>query len=470
MTARRNALHDFRETVDILDQSNQLIRIRREVDPRFELGAVIAAAEGQGKACLFEKVKDSELPVVGGVLSSFQKIGLALGRQNSGFDSFDHADMFVAAGQSPIPPEWVETGPVKDVILTGDDVDCTSLPVPTFFALDSGPFITGAVGISRDSETGVLNVGVYRTLILGPDRIVINASTMSDLRKIYDQAAARGEAMPIVLAIGADPALLMSGVSKVRPGQSEIDVAGALQGRPVQLTKAETSDLPVPANAEIVIEAQVIPGETFENTLGEYAGQYGPETAPISKVTAITRRKDAIYHAIMAGANREHNTLGEISVYQMRQMLIDELRKKFPSIKDLTVVVKPRLTGTMMQLFISINKSNDAEPRELIREAFEMSAGFLPVSRIIKRIVVVDEDVDIHDYGDVEWAIWSRVADPEKIIIIPDAVSWELDRAAKEGGQSVRVGFDATMDLDDVDKLVRPAIPGFENVRLEDYL
>jgi len=464
-------VHDFRKTVELLEKRGELTRIAKEVDPRFELGAVLAATENQGNACRFEHVKGSDLPVVGGVFSSMKNVAVALGQEDpENFTTLDHAAMFARANQSPVPPREIDTGPVKEVVLTGDDANITKLPVPTFFALDSGPFITAAVGITRDPETGVLNVGVYRTLILGPDRIVVNASTMSDLRRIYDAGAAAGEPVPLVLAIGADPALLMAAVSKVRPGLSELDVAGGLQGRPVELTRAETCDLPVPANAEIVIEALAMPDERVENTLGEYAGQYGPETAPVSRVTAITRRRDAMYHCIMAGANPEHNTLGEISVYQMQQMLKDELRKQFPSIIQLEVVVKPRLTGTMMQLFVSMQKSSDEEPRRLIREAFKATAGFLPLSQIIKRIVVVDEDIDIFDYGDVEWAIWSRVADPDKIIIIPDAISWELDRSAKEGGRSVRVGIDATMDLADVDKLVRPVIPGYENVRLEDYL
>ncbi|MGI9309085.1 MAG: UbiD family decarboxylase [Gammaproteobacteria bacterium] len=462
---------EFRKLVVRLEESGELVRIAREVDRKYELGAVQSKLERSGKAVIFDKVKGSGMPVIGGLMTDIRRIGMALGRADPDhFDNFQHAAEFGQANAAPVKPETVDTGPAKEVIQTGDDVDLTALPVPTYFEFDSGPFITSAVGISLDQDSGEYNVGVYRTLILGRRRMVVNASSMSDLRRIYNNAESTGGSMPIVLAIGADPALLMAAVSKAMPGVSEIDIAGALQGQPVRLAKAETSDLPVPVDAEIVIEGTIDFSEKVENTLGEYAGQYGPETAPVAIATAITHRKDALFHAITAGANPEHNTLGTISIYSMRAMLTNALRERFPNIKQLDLVVKPRLTGTMMQIFISIAKKNDEEPKQLIREAFDFDGGFLPLSRIVKRIVVVDEDVDIFDYGDVEWAIWSRVADPDKIIILDHYTSWELDRSAKEGGKSVRVGIDATMDLEDVDELIRPRAPGFENIDLNEYI
>jgi 2,5-furandicarboxylate decarboxylase 1 len=124
----------------------------------------------------------------------------------------------------------------------------------------------------------------------------------------------------------------------------------------------------------------------------------------------------------------------------------------------------------MLHLVMSIRKKNDAEPGELIEAAFKAAGGFFPVSRITKRVIVVDDDVNVHDLADVEWAVWSRVAEASKYRVIPDVESWELERCAKEGRGSLRLGIDGTMDMEDREKLQRPLIPGAEKVRLADYL
>jgi 2,5-furandicarboxylate decarboxylase 1 len=355
------------------------------------------------------------------------------------------------------------------MVRTGQDANLGELPVPTFFELDSGAFITGGVGVSRIPGTGEMNIGFYRTLILGRARMAVNASSMSDLRRFYDHARQRGESMPIALAIGVDPALLMAAACKLPPDRSELGVAGALTGKPVELVSCETSELLVPANAEIIIEGRVDFSREVENTLGEFAGQYGPASGPVTEVTAITRRRDARFYSILAGRNPEHNTIGGIVTYSLRRDITAALRKLCPAIKRLNVFIDPRL-GSMVHIVVSIDKQDDTEPGRIIDAAFRGSGEFFPVSRITKRIVVVDEDIDVNDPIDVEWAIWTRVAVASKIHLFPDVISWELDRAAKAGGKSLRIGIDATMDLADRDKLIRPRIPGAENLCVEDYV
>jgi 2,5-furandicarboxylate decarboxylase 1 len=381
----------------------------------------------------------------------------------------DQAKVYAQAVQAPIAHTEVTSAPVKDVVLTGDDIDLSAIPVPTCFELDSGAFMTGAVGISRDPVHGQLNMGFYRGWITGKDTLVVNASSMSDLRRIYAAAKESGEPMPIALAIGVPPALLMAASGKTPPGVSEIDIAGGLMGKAVEMIKCETSDLLVPAAAEIIIEGLVDTSTWLENTLGEFAGQYGPEVAPQTRITAITHRRDAMYFSIMAGRNPEHNTLGAVSTYGMQKAVEDTLCKQFPNIKENNVACEPRL-GTMMHMFISIDKTSDAEPRKLLDAAFDASAGLFPVSMIVKRIVVVDSDVDVFDLEDVEWAIWSRMSKADKIRALPNVRSWELERCTDENQTSARVSIDATMDMDLVDKLIRPIIPGAEDIKLDDYL
>lgn len=463
-------MHDFRGLVKMLEERGELYRISRPVEPRFEMPAVMEQVERERRAFLFENVAGAKFPVVGGVLNRMECYGWALGsRPGEPFTAQDLDARFEQAKAAGIPPRHVGGGPVQEVIRTGADINLADLPVPTVFELDSGAFITAAVGISRNPRTGKLNVGVYRTLILGRNIVAVNASSLSDLRKFYQHAEKAGEPMHIALAIGVEPALQMAASCKLPPDQSELDLAGALQGRAIDLAKCATSDLLVPANAEMIIEGRVDFSRKIENTLGEFAGQYGPETAPVTEVTAITHRRDAMFYSILAGKNPEHNTLGSVATFAIQRALAGALRKQLPAIRDINVYLDPKF-GSMAHIVISIRKQDDAEPMALIEAAFRAAGGFFPVSHITKRIVVVDDDVDVHDLNDVEWAIWSRVADAGKFRVIPDVESWELERCAKEGRGSLRLGIDATMDMEDREKLQRPVIPGADKVRLADYL
>jgi 2,5-furandicarboxylate decarboxylase 1 len=464
-------MHDFRSFSRSLEDRGELVRIRRPVDSKFELAAVMTRLEAAGKAFVFENVRGSRFPVAGGLFNRIERFGLALGH-TAGASSFTHDDLdrlIEQARANPVPPRLVQEGPSGECSETGAEIDLRALPVPQFFEFDSGPFITAAVGIARNPRTGALNVGFYRTLILGPDICAINASSLSDLRRFYQHAEKAGDEMPIALAIGVEPAVLFAAACKLPPTVSEFDVAGGLKGAPIEMTTARTSDLPVPANAEFIIEGKVDFSRRIDNVLGEYAGQYGPESAPVTRVTAITHRHDPIFYSIMAGRNPEHNTIGQIATYGIRRDLTARLRQLSPAIRGVHVFTDPAL-GAMVHVVIAIDKQDDEQPKALIRQAFAAPGSIFPVSRITRRIVVVDGDIDITSLEDVEWAIWTRVADPSKIIVIPNVESWELDRVSREGRGSLRLGIDATMDMSDRDALRRPRTPGLENIRLEDYL
>jgi 2,5-furandicarboxylate decarboxylase 1 len=463
-------VYDLRSFAALLEEQGELVRINKEVDRKFELPALLQQLEQSGKAFIFSNIKGARFPLIGGLLNSTTRLGQAVGNDTSaGYDHRNHSAAYGAALANLQQHEVVTSAPVKDVVLTGDDIDLADIPVPTFFELDSGAFITGAVGISCDPVDNRLNMGFYRSLVTGRDRLVINASSMSDLRRFYAAAEESGEPMPIALAIGVPPALLMAASGKTPPGVSELDLAGGLAGQPIEMVKCETSDLLVPAAAEMIIEGVVDFTTKVENTLGEFAGQYGPETAPTTQVTAITHRKDAMFYSIMAGRNPEHNTIGAISTYGMQQIIAQNLREQFPNISDINIACEPKL-GAMLHIFISIDKQDDAEPKRLLEAAFAATAGIFPVSMITKRIVVVDQDVDVYDLEDVEWAIWTRMSTTDKVMKIDGVRSWELERCVNDNMESARIGIDATMDMDSVDKLLKPVIPGSETIHLEDYL
>lgn len=463
-------MHDFRTLARILEERGEIYRIGRPVERRYEMAAVMEKVERQRRGYLFENVRGAAFPAVGGLLNRLECYGWALGTTPG--EPFGQAQLdarIEAAKARPVAPQVLGTGPVKEVVLRGADIDLGRLPVPTYFAEDSGPFMTSAVGIARNPATGKLNFGIYRVLVLGRDSVAVNASTLSDLLRFYRAAEQSGQPMQLALAIGADPALLIAASCKFPPEVSEVEIAGGLNGGPLPMVKCETSELLAPARAEMVIEVTMDTSRKIENTLGEFAGQYGTEIAPVGRVDCITHRRDALFYTILAGRNPEHNTLGAVATYGIQRNLSADLRRQFPAIADINAFIDPRL-GAMVHLVVSIDKKTDAEPRELIAAIFKASGGFFPVSHITKRVIVVDTDIDVHDMADVEWAMWSRVADARKYTIIPDVQSWELERCAKPGRGSLRMGIDATMDLEDRENLKRPVIPGAAGVRLEDYV
>ncbi len=461
---------DFRGLIRLLEQRGELYRISRPVDPKFEIAAIMEQVDQQRRAFLFENVIGARFPVVGGLLNRAECFGWALGSTpGEPFNANDLDARFEAAKRNLIAPREVPTAPVKEVVRRGEQIDLPDLPVPTFFELDTGPFITAACGISRNPHTGQLNVGIYRSLIVGRNTIAVNASSLSDLRNFYKHAEQRGESVPVALAIGVEPALQMAATCKLPPDQSELDLAGGLQGKPIDLVKCETSDLLVPANAEMIIEVEVRFTGNVDNTMGEFAGQYGLEAGPVAEVTAITHRKDAMFYSILAGRNPEHNTLGSIATFSIRRALLDALRSQLTGVIDIDFFLETRM-GAMGHIVMSMRKQNDSEPMALIEAAFRAAGGFFPVSQITKRIIVVDEDVNVHDLADVEWAMYSRIARADKYRVIPDVKSWNVERCAKGEKGSLRLAIDATMDIEDRARLLRPVIPGASGIRLADYL
>lgn len=465
---------DFRALVALREQRGELVRIAREVDPRHEMPALMAQCEAQHKAVLFERVRGSRFPVVGGVLNHLQALGWACGSVPG--EPFGEAELLARVDHALVhrmSPVEVQAGPVQEVVLQGAQIDLATLPVPTVFEGDSGPFITGACGIARHPETGALNVGVYRVLVLGRDRLAVNAVPGSDLAAIYQHHEAAGTPMDIALVIGADPALLMAAVCRLPAGDSELGLAGGLRGRALDLVRCKTSALRVPAVAELVIEGRVDFTHHVENTLGEFAGQYGTESAPVTVVQALTHRHDAMLHAVLAGRHAEHVTLGTMATAGLRRTLAKALRAALPPLAGLHVYLEPAL-GSMAHVVLAVDKTDDDTPQQLIDAAFAapvpVPGGTAPASFLVKRVVVVDPDIDVHDLADVEWALWTRTARATKFRIEGGVESWDLERCARRGSGSLRVAVDATMDIADRERLRRTVIPGAATVRLADYL
>ena len=462
---RRN----FRQIIDFLEQEGELVRIKKKISPNKEMAALMWQLEQQNKAFIFENVENSNMPAVGGLFTSYNRLQLIFNEKAAGnFTKDDAGKMIQDAIQQPIKTIEISHGPVNEVVLSEDEVNLEQLPIPTFFELDSGAFITAAVGIFRKPE-GHLNAGFYRSNVLGKNHVIINASSLGDLRKSYNWYRENNKKMAVALVLGAPPSLLMAAAAKSPNEISELEVAGGIVGSGLKMVQCQHSDLLVPAEAEMIIETEVDLNNMLPNTLGEFGDQYGTEEAPLATVKTITKRKDAMFYTLMAGRAKEHNTLGYLAVYGLVRGVTQKIKANNSSIMAVKIHNDTKI-GPLMHVVVAIKKESDEQPEKIIEEVFNTNIGLHKLSWMAKRVIIVDEDIDITNMEDVEWATWTRVARAEKIHLYSDFNTWEIDRSALPNNTSLRVGIDATKDLNQVDNLVRPVITGIDDVDLKDYL
>jgi 2,5-furandicarboxylate decarboxylase 1 len=484
---------DMRSFVNFLERRGDLVRVKREVDPKYEMAAVLSRLEERDQAGLFEKVRGSSIPVVGELYQNPTRMALALGLPyEKEYDQLEIWNKVQHAIDHPTSYREVTDSPVKEVVKTGDDVNMRDLPVPTIYEEDGGPFITMAADIVRNEETGVLNFGVHRIQVFGKNTITLASGSSSDLWQVIQRGRRTGKTIDVAVAIGVDPASLFAAVSSAPSNVSELEVAGTLRGKPLEVVRCETVDLLAPANAEIIIEGKIDTANwVLEGPFGEWHGLYGghPEM-PLTKVTAICRRSDAIFEMDLGGRAKEHLNLCETLTSQtLRLELLQELRSRFSGvrIKDLNIP----WSGCTWHMTIAIKKRSERDPKDIIDAAFNYVArsGFergVPLSSMVKRIVVVDEDIDIHNIQDIDWALASRVPDESRIIVTPNVPTWTSEFVAKPRNplgphvhdtndslalsKSCRISVDATMPLEKIEELKRPKIPGIENTNVKDYL
>lgn len=454
---------DFRNFVDLLDSADKLLRIRKPVNPEYELGALLRQAERRGKAIWFEKVSGADFPAVGGIMSEPDQHAWSIGRSPVTMaQPGAWGNLIRAARDKPLPAIVRTSGPAATVVRRGAEIDINCLPVPLFFSGDTHRFITAGIGIVIDPETGIQNAGFYRAPVLDGQRIAVNAGVSSRLNQIYSEAATQGRSLQLAYIIGAPPALLITAGCRIGRAEADLDIAGALQGSPLELLRCQSSDLLVPAGAEFIIEAEVDFSDYVEHTMGEFPDQYGTSRSPVARITAITHREDAVMHTIMAGMNREHNALGVYIFSELRAALLTHLSRRFTCLRDIEIDFTPPRTGNRSQVTIAIDSDMGQQPADIIAAAFEFGYEGFSMEHILQRVVVVDSDIDIRKHSDVEWAIAMRANSKARMGMI--------ETPGRKGGSIVRFGIDATLGTERRESARRPVIPGEDHYPLDDYL
>ncbi|NQU72173.1 MAG: UbiD family decarboxylase [Rhodospirillales bacterium] len=449
--------------------SDYFVSVSRPVDPLFEPCVIQQKLQAAGKFPVIrcENMNGSELPLVTNLLGSYSLLGLALGVDPDESKS-NILKRFRERGANPLPTKTVarDEAPVKQIVMTGDDIDLSKLPIIHHAEEDSGKYITVGTLVVRDPDTGVINAGIYRHEIQGKDKIGCMFNPAHHAGYIYRRHRELKKPMEAILFLGHHPAAVMGSQLRGSIDGDEYEFMGGLMDEPLEVIKGETVDLPVPAYAEIVIEGILDPNnETDDGPFAEYTGFYGPAKDPIGlmQITAITMRSDAIYHDLDP-AHPEHNLAG---VLTFESVVFDSVKQLVPSV---TAVHLPASGVYTFTAFIQIKKGFPGEG---------MSAGLAAIAATseIKIAVVVNEDIDIYNEEEVWWAVATHFEADTGLAIIPNAVGSHLNPSAygevrtEKGPMNSKMIIDATRPATlPFATRIRPHKETWDRIRLEDYI
>jgi UbiD family decarboxylase len=400
--------------------------VTQEVDPAFEITAIVVKLEREAKkrpVLLFEKVKGTRFPVLTNLHASRSRLAAAM---RCAPDQMLRA--YLAAMDKPIPPTVVAKGPVKDVILKGEQIDLHDLPQIIHHEGDAGVYLTSAISFAKDPASETWNCAYNRLMIKGRDTTSIHLTLGKHLWEFQRIAEARGEALPVAFAVGVHPAIALGSLAIGSIDEDERAIMGALLGEPLELVTCETSDVLVPAHAEMVIEAEILPGaRTPEGPFGEFTGySLGQRDREVVKVKAITHRAGAWFQDITV-AHLDHLLLSTIP---MEANLYRAVRAMIPSVKAV------RVPGPFT-CYVSIEQRLPGQAKNAL-------LAVLGADLYMKRVVVVDHDVDVFDDRQVNWAIATRCQPDRDITVITQARGSDLDPSTKEDGLTAKWGVDAT--------------------------
>ncbi|MGH7773407.1 MAG: UbiD family decarboxylase [Candidatus Binatia bacterium] len=414
----------FRGYLQKLRENDELLEITKPIDLR-NVAALVPQAE---KALLFTHVKGYSMPVVSGLLQSRNRLALGMDVPHERIE-----EKLRSAMEHPIKPKLVKKAPVKEVILTKNKVDLYQLPVPIFSLLDGGPMITGAVIIAEDPEYG-MNAGMYRLMLKERNMTGIDIVTPNNLRKYAERALQAKKPVPISIAIGTHPYEMLASTFKASLGINELTYAGGLRGEPLSLAAGETIPVPCVADAEIVLEGEIIP-EGWTQPEGPFCEfnrlMGGLHYNPRVKIKAMMHRRDPIYYALHMPWE---NIWMSAPIYEAAAWRV--LREA--GVNATAINVTPG--GCCHWHIIAAIKKQPGDGKNAITALLSIAD--------IKHVVVTDDDIDIFDPVDVEWAIATRVQADRDVVIISNARSKPLDPSLPPTGgipTTAKMGIDATI-------------------------
>ena len=457
---------DLRGFLGGLESLGELKRIAAPVSPRLEMTEICdRVLRAGGPALLFERPAGYDMPVLGNLFGSVQRIGMAMGIEagTPPLPALRDLGRLLAALREPDPPtslraavqklpqlarlaakvfdmapRAVSAAPCQEQVWEGKDVDLARLPVQTCWPGDAGPLITWGLTVTRGPHKARQNLGIYRQQVIAPNRLIMRwlAHRGGALDFRDHQLAWPGEPFPVAVALGADPATTLAAVTPVPDSLGEYQFAGLLRGARTELAKCIGSDLQVPARAEIVLEGCIHPGDTaLEGPHGDHTGYYNEaERFPVLSVERITLRRDPLYHSTYTGKPPDEPAMLGVA---LNEIFVPLLAKQFPEIADFYLPPE----GCSYRLAVaSLKKQYPGHAKRVMFGIWSFLRQFM----YTKFIVVVDEDVDIRDWKEVVWALSTRVDPARDTLIVEHTPIDYLDFASPVAGLGSKMGIDAT--------------------------
>ncbi len=450
---------DLREFISKLEELGELKRVSAEVDPHLEVTEICdRTLRAGGPALLFENVKGSDFPLLGNLFGTPKRVAMGMGEDNT--EALREVGKLLAFLKEPDPPKgfkdaWNTLPVFKKVLdmapkttrtaacrdITWDKVDLSRLPVQTCWPGDAGPLITWGLVITKGPNRKRQNMGIYRQQVIGPNKTIMRwlGHRGGALDFLEWQKAHPGEPFPVVTILGADPATILAAVTPIPDTLSEHAFAGLLRGQRTTLTKAELSDLQVPASAEFVLEGFLYSDDTAaEGPFGDHTGYYNEvDHFPVFTVEKITQRKEAIYHSTYTGRPPDEPAILGVA---LNEVFIPILQKQFPEIVDFYL---PPEGCSYRMAVVSMKKQYPGHAKRVMMGVWSFLRQFM----YTKFVIVVDDDVDTRSWEDVIWAITTRMDPMRDTTLIENTPIDYLDFASPVSGLGSKMGLDATNKL-----------------------
>ena len=431
---------DFRSFVELLEREGELLRIKEEVDPKWEISGVLREMDRRrGPAVLFEKIKGYEARAAGNLLGSRRRLALAFGVPEG-----EVLEAYKMRRERLIPPR-VESGGAKGIRRErnpGADL-LKILPVPIWSERDAGPYITAGVILARSPKTGMLNMGIHEISALGGGELAAVVGT-PPLSLFLAEAESLRRPLEAAIIIGPPIPMLLASCAPA-PGVSKLDIAGGIAGEPLILTRAEVVDLPVPEEAEIIIEGRILPEREVEaGPFGDMTRYYFSYPAKIFRAELISVREDFIFHALHPQGEEGRALIQPFWSLEIERIL----QNLFPEVRRAKL-----LPGMLCDLLlISIEKRADSSPRAVLAAALTLFPS-------IKFAAIFDEDVDLEDGFEILRALLTRTDPQRDLLILLNLPGSDLDPVLRTRGAVGKVGIDATVPMKERERFAEALPP-----------
>lgn len=448
----------LREFITYLESVGELKRVKYSISADQEITEICDRLLKQsGPAVLFENVKGSDFPVLANLFGTPRRVALGMG--GSSVNDLKKIGELLAYLKEPPPPKnfkdafnylpickqlmnmspkKIKKGSCQDIIYTNEDVNLDLLPIMKCWPDDVAPLMTWGLTITKGPEKERQNIGIYRQQKISKNKLIMrwlaHRGGALDLREWKNKFP--GELFPISVAFGADPTIILAGVTPIPDTLSEYAFAGLLKGKKVEITKSISNDLSVPANAEIVLEGYIDPEEfADEGPYGDHTGYYNEvESHNVFTVTHMTMRKNAIYHSTYTGRPPDEPSILGVA---LNEVLVPLLKKQFPEIIDFYL---PPEGCSYRLAIVTMKKQYPGHAKRVMMGVWSFLRQFM----YTKYVIVCDEDVNARSWEDVIWAMTTRTDPDRDTTIIKNTPIDSLDFASPEIGLGSKMGIDAT--------------------------